>query len=75
MTMKLFSSFKIALSSCLSCCFQAIEDAKKVIEEERAFAHAEIESARAAMQRVEDALQEQEQMSRSAEKQVGMKSS
>ncbi|KAG1365495.1 stomatal closure-related actin-binding protein 1 [Cocos nucifera] len=48
---------------------QAIEDAKKVIEEERAFALAEIESARTAVQRVEEALQEQEQMSRSVEKQ------
>ncbi|KAG1338339.1 stomatal closure-related actin-binding protein 1 [Cocos nucifera] len=48
---------------------QAIEDAKKVIEEERSIACAEIESARAAVQRVEEALQEQERMSRSAEKQ------
>ncbi|XWS52653.1 hypothetical protein CRYUN_Cryun11dG0089400 [Craigia yunnanensis] len=48
---------------------QASEDAKKLVDEERAFARAEIESARAAVQRVEEALQEQEQMSRASGKQ------
>ncbi|KAI8028091.1 Stomatal closure-related actin-binding protein 1 [Camellia lanceoleosa] len=36
---------------------QASEDAKKHVDEERAFARAEIENARAAVQRVEVALQ------------------
>ncbi|XP_058107393.1 stomatal closure-related actin-binding protein 1-like [Magnolia sinica] len=48
---------------------QASEDAKKVVEEERAFARAEIESARATVERIEQALEEQERMSRSSEKQ------
>ncbi|XP_048139444.1 stomatal closure-related actin-binding protein 1 isoform X2 [Rhodamnia argentea] len=48
---------------------QASEDAKKLVEEERAFARAEIESARAAVQRVEEALQEHETMSRASGKQ------
>ncbi|XWS73685.1 hypothetical protein CRYUN_Cryun02cG0150000 [Craigia yunnanensis] len=48
---------------------QASEDAKKLVNEERAFARAEIESARAAIQRVEEALQEKEQMSRASGKQ------
>ncbi|XVF47198.1 hypothetical protein PTKIN_Ptkin03bG0089700 [Pterospermum kingtungense] len=48
---------------------QASEDAKKLVDEERAFARTEIESARAAVQRVEEALQEQEQMSRASGKQ------
>ncbi|WCJ28984.1 Stomatal closure-related actin-binding protein 3 [Euphorbia peplus] len=48
---------------------QASEDAKKLVDEERAFARAEIESARAAVQRVEEALQEHEQMSRAGGKQ------
>ncbi|XP_044506398.1 stomatal closure-related actin-binding protein 1 isoform X2 [Mangifera indica] len=48
---------------------QASEDAKKLVDGERAFARAEIESARAAVQRVEEALQEQERMSRAAGKQ------
>ncbi|KAE8734785.1 Stomatal closure-related actin-binding protein 1 [Hibiscus syriacus] len=47
----------------------ASEDAKKLVDEERAHARAEIESARAAVQRVEEALQEQEQMSRASGKQ------
>ncbi|CAN6560320.1 unnamed protein product [Malus baccata var. baccata] len=47
----------------------ASEDAKKLVDEERAFARAEIENARAAVQRVEKALQEQEQMSRASGKQ------
>ncbi|GMI81621.1 stomatal closure-related actin binding protein 1 [Hibiscus trionum] len=48
---------------------QASADAKKLVDEERAHARAEIESARAAVQRVEEALQEQEQMSRASGKQ------
>ncbi|CAL9019119.1 unnamed protein product [Prunus brigantina] len=48
---------------------QASEDAKKLVDEERAFARAEIENARAAVQRVEEALQEQEEMSRASGKQ------
>ncbi|VVB01667.1 unnamed protein product [Arabis nemorensis] len=48
---------------------QASEDAKKLVDEERAFARAEIESARAAVQRVEEALREHEQMSRASGKQ------
>ncbi|XP_011080459.1 stomatal closure-related actin-binding protein 1 [Sesamum indicum] len=48
---------------------QASEDAKKLVDEERAFARAEIENARAAVQRVEEALQEHEQMSRASGKQ------
>ncbi|KAL9316041.1 hypothetical protein ACSQ67_017042 [Phaseolus vulgaris] len=48
---------------------QASEDAKKLVDEERAFARAEIEDARAAVQRVEEALQEHERMSQASEKQ------
>ncbi|CAL5432503.1 unnamed protein product [Camellia sinensis] len=48
---------------------QASEDAKKLVDEERAFARAEIENARAAVQRVEEALQEQERISRASGKQ------
>ncbi|MBA0807145.1 hypothetical protein Gohar_022969 [Gossypium harknessii] len=48
---------------------QASEDAKKLVDKERAHAGAEIESARAAVQRVEEALQEQEQISRASGKQ------
>ncbi|KAL1197973.1 Stomatal closure-related actin-binding protein 1 [Cardamine amara subsp. amara] len=48
---------------------QASEDAKKLVDEERAFARAEIESARAAVQRVEEALRDHEQMSRASGKQ------
>ncbi|GKV26294.1 hypothetical protein SLEP1_g35626 [Rubroshorea leprosula] len=48
---------------------QASEDAKKLVDQERAFARTEIESARAAVQRVEEALQEQELMSRASGKQ------
>ncbi|KAL3611434.1 hypothetical protein D5086_002454 [Populus alba] len=49
---------------------QASEDAKKLVDEERAYARAEIESARATVQRVEEALQEHERMSRALGKQV-----
>ncbi|XAR59600.1 hypothetical protein NMG60_11015491 [Bertholletia excelsa] len=48
---------------------QASEDAKKLVDEERAFARVEIENARAAVQRVEEALQEQERISRASGKQ------
>ncbi|QCE01560.1 Stomatal closure-related actin-binding protein [Vigna unguiculata] len=48
---------------------QASEDAKKIVDEERAFARAEIEDARAAVQRVEEALQEHERMSQASGKQ------
>ncbi|KAE8691650.1 Stomatal closure-related actin-binding protein 1 [Hibiscus syriacus] len=48
---------------------QASEDAKKLVDNERAFARAEIENARAAVQRVEEALQERDQMSRASGKQ------
>ena len=51
---------------------QASEDARKLVDEERAFARAEIENARAAVQRVEEALQEHERMSRASGKQVGV---
>ncbi|XP_042000259.1 stomatal closure-related actin-binding protein 1-like isoform X1 [Salvia splendens] len=48
---------------------QASNDAKKLVDEERAFALAEIENARKAVQRVEEALQEHERMSRASGKQ------
>lgn len=50
--------------------FQASEDAKKLVDEERSFARAEIESAREAVRRVEEALEEQERISRASGKQV-----
>lgn len=49
---------------------QASEDDKKLVDEERAFARAEIKNARSAVQRVEEALQEHEKMSRATGKQV-----
>ncbi|EPS58051.1 hypothetical protein M569_16765, partial [Genlisea aurea] len=48
---------------------QASEDAKKIVDEERAFARAEIEKAREAVQRVEDAIHEYEKMSKASGKQ------
>ncbi|KAJ6896005.1 hypothetical protein NC651_022284 [Populus alba x Populus x berolinensis] len=48
---------------------QASEDAKKLVDGERAYARAEIESARAAVQRVEEAIQEHERGSRASGKQ------
>ncbi|KAJ6310183.1 hypothetical protein OIU76_014998 [Salix suchowensis] len=48
---------------------QASEDAKKLVDGERAYARAEIESARAAVQRVEEAIQEHERTSRASGKQ------
>ena len=50
--------------------FQASEDAKKLVDGERAYARAEIECARAAVQRVEEAIQEHERTSRASGKQV-----
>lgn len=52
---------------------QASEDAKKLVDEERSFAKAEIENAKAAVQRVEEALQEHERLSKAAGKQVLLK--
>ncbi|KAK9078744.1 hypothetical protein SSX86_002802 [Deinandra increscens subsp. villosa] len=49
---------------------KASEDAKKLVDEERAFARTEIENAKAAVQRVEEALQEQERMSQASGTQV-----
>ncbi|KAK7276639.1 hypothetical protein RIF29_17782 [Crotalaria pallida] len=48
---------------------QASEDAKKIVDEERAFARSEIEEAKAAVQRVEEALKEHERTSQSSGKQ------
>uniref|UniRef100_A0A0E0D0Z2 Stomatal closure-related actin-binding protein PH domain-containing protein n=1 Tax=Oryza meridionalis TaxID=40149 RepID=A0A0E0D0Z2_9ORYZ len=47
----------------------ASEDAKKIVDEERASAHTEIESARSSVQRVQQALQEHEKMSKTTGKQ------
>lgn len=49
---------------------QATEDARKVAEEERAIALAEIEKAKAAIKRVEQALEEHELSTTSTENQV-----
>ncbi|KAL8141431.1 hypothetical protein V2J09_007452 [Rumex salicifolius] len=48
---------------------QASEDAKKLVEEERAIARSEIENARLSVQRVESALEEHGQASRASGKQ------
>lgn len=48
---------------------QASEEAKKLVDEERAFARSEIDNARAAVQRVEESLQEHERMSQASGKQ------
>ncbi|XP_017248382.1 stomatal closure-related actin-binding protein 3 isoform X2 [Daucus carota subsp. sativus] len=48
---------------------QASEDAKKLVNQERSFACAEIESARAVVQRIGEALDEQERISQTSEKQ------
>uniref|UniRef100_A0A7N0UF41 Stomatal closure-related actin-binding protein 1 n=1 Tax=Kalanchoe fedtschenkoi TaxID=63787 RepID=A0A7N0UF41_KALFE len=48
---------------------QASEDAKKIIEEERAFARSEIEKAKEAVKRVEAAIQEQDRLSDASGKQ------
>lgn len=42
---------------------QASEDAKKLVNQERSFACAEIESAKAVVRRIGEALDEQEMMS------------
>ncbi|XP_020107754.1 stomatal closure-related actin-binding protein 1-like isoform X2 [Ananas comosus] len=47
----------------------ASEDAKRIVDEERVNARIEIESARAAVQRVQQALHEHEELSRRTEKQ------
>ncbi|KAK4762459.1 hypothetical protein SAY86_008227 [Trapa natans] len=47
---------------------QASEDARKLVNEERAFARAQIDSAKAAVQRVEKSLQEHERSSRAPSK-------
>ncbi|MCI46319.1 rootletin-like, partial [Trifolium medium] len=44
----------------------ASEDAKKLVDEERAFARSEIDNARAAVQRVEESLQEHERVSQAS---------
>ncbi|KAM7524413.1 hypothetical protein LguiA_014315 [Lonicera macranthoides] len=48
---------------------QASEDAKKLVNQERSFACAEIESARAVVQRIGEALDEQERISQASGKQ------
>ncbi|XP_057507324.1 stomatal closure-related actin-binding protein 1-like [Actinidia eriantha] len=48
---------------------QASEDAKKLVNQERSFACAEIESARAVVQRVGEALEEEERISQTSGKQ------
>ncbi|KQK21577.1 stomatal closure-related actin-binding protein 1 isoform X2 [Brachypodium distachyon] len=47
----------------------ASEDAKRIVEEERVNAHTEVESARSAVQRVQQALQEHEKISQRTGKQ------
>ncbi|VAI27316.1 unnamed protein product [Triticum turgidum subsp. durum] len=47
----------------------ASEDAKRIVEEERVNANTEVESARSAVQRVQEALQEHEKMSKKTGKQ------
>jgi len=49
----------------------ASEDAKRTVDEERANAQLEIENAKGAVQRVQLALKEQENVSQRIEKQVG----
>lgn len=49
---------------------QASEDAKKLVNQERSFACAEIESARAVVQRCGEALEEEERISQTSGKQV-----
>ncbi|KAK9987084.1 hypothetical protein SO802_032035 [Lithocarpus litseifolius] len=48
---------------------QASEDAKKLVNQEKSFACAEIESARAVVQRIGEALEEQEKNSQASKKQ------
>lgn len=49
---------------------QASEDAKKLVNQEKSFACAEIESARAVVQRIGEALDEQERNHSSGKQQV-----
>lgn len=49
---------------------QASEDAKKLVNQERSFACAEIESAKAVVRRIGEALVEQERVSQTSGKQV-----
>ena len=49
---------------------QASEDAKKLVNQEKSFACAEIESARAVVLRIGEALEEQEKASQASHKQV-----
>lgn len=49
---------------------QASEDAKKLVSQENSFACAEIESARAVVQRFGEALEEEERNSQTSKKQV-----
>ena len=60
---------KLSWSECIFH-LQASEDAKKLVSQERSFACAEIESARAVVQRFGEALEEQEKNSQASEKQV-----
>lgn len=53
---------------------QASEDAKKLVNQEKSFACAEIESARAVVQRIGEALDEQDTTSEASKKQVSMSS-
>lgn len=52
---------------------QASEDAKKLVNQERSFACAEIESARAVVQRIGEALDEQEKILQTSGNQVPIK--
>ncbi|RVX05074.1 Stomatal closure-related actin-binding protein 1 [Vitis vinifera] len=67
MVVLLFYGWSLAMKAA-SCC-EASEDAKKLVSQERSFACAEIESARAVVQRFGEALEEQEKNSQASEKQ------
>lgn len=54
----------------LALLMQASEDAKKLVNQEKSFACAEIESARAVVQRIGEALDEQERNHISGKQQV-----
>lgn len=53
-------------------CLQASEDAKKLVNQEKSFACAEIESARAVVLRIGEALEEEEINSQASKKQVSV---
>lgn len=53
---------------------QASEDAKKLVNQEKSFACAEIESARAVVQRIGEALEEQDITFEASKKQVPVNS-